>query len=131
LYISEQNLKASGMPASHRVLIIDDEHDICFLLGRMFRKKNYIVAIANTLTDGLVQLIELKPSILFLDVHLPDGSSLDALKNIRKENPHIKIVVMSANDGASEKKQAFDGGADLFISKPINKEVINESLHII
>jgi DNA-binding response OmpR family regulator len=119
------------MLTSHKVLIVDDEHDICFLLGRMFRKKNYIVAIANTLTDGLAQLIEIKPSILFLDVHLPDGSSLDALKNIRKEHPNIKIVIMSANDGASEKKQAFDGGADLFISKPINKQIINETLHII
>ena len=118
------------MFTSHKVLIVDDEHDICFLLGRMFRKQNYIVAIANTLTDGLAQLIEIKPSILFIDVHLPDGSSLDALKNIRKDHPSIKIVVMSANDGA-EKKIAIDNGADLFISKPINKEVINQTLHTI
>src|SRR2546423_9347528 len=116
------------MFTSHKVLIVDDEHDICFLLGRMFRKQNYIVAIANTLTDGLAQLIEIKPSILFIDVHLPDGSSLDVLKNIRKEHPHVKIVVMSANDGASEQKLAIDNGADLFISKPINKEVINQTL---
>jgi two-component system, OmpR family, KDP operon response regulator KdpE len=119
------------MLASHKVLIVDDEHDICFLLGRMFRKKNYVVAIANTLTDGLAQLIEIKPSILFLDINLPDGSSLDALKNIRKENPTVKIIVMSANDGPGEQKQAFDNGADLFISKPIDKEVINQTLHII
>jgi two-component system, OmpR family, KDP operon response regulator KdpE len=118
------------MFTSHKVLIVDDEHDICFLLGRLFRKKNYVVAIANTLTDGLAQLIEIKPSILFLDVQLPDGSSLDALPNIRKEHPKVKIVIMSANDGAIEKKQAFDNGADLFISKPINKEVINQTLQI-
>jgi DNA-binding response OmpR family regulator len=118
------------MLASHKVLIVDDEHDICFLLGRMFRQKNYVVAIANTLADGLAQLVEIKPSILFLDINLPDGSSLSVLQNIRKENPHIKIVVMSAHDGP-EKKLAIDNGADLFISKPINNEVINETLHII
>jgi two-component system, OmpR family, KDP operon response regulator KdpE len=116
---------------THKVLIVDDEHDICFLLGRMFRKKNYIVAIANTLNDGLAQLVEIKPSILFLDINLPDGSSLDVLKNIRKENPQVKIVVMSANDGEFEKEKAFESGADLFISKPINKEIINETLLVI
>jgi two-component system KDP operon response regulator KdpE len=118
------------MMASHKVLIVDDELDICFLLGRMFRERNYVVAVANTLADGLAQLVEIKPSILFLDINLPDGSSLNVLQNIRKDNPSIKIVVMSANDGA-EKKLAIDNGADLFISKPINNKVINETLHII
>ena len=118
------------MLASHKVLIVDDEYDICFLLGRMFRQKNYIVAIANTLADGLAQLVEIKPTILFLDINLPDGSSLNVLQNIRKENPNIKIVVMSANDGP-EKKLAIDNGADLFISKPISNKVIDDTLQII
>jgi two-component system KDP operon response regulator KdpE len=116
------------MFTSHKVLIVDDEHDICFLLGRLFHKQNYVVAIANTLNDGLAQLVEIKPSILFLDVQLPDGSSLDRLQSIRKDHPHIKIIVMSANDGAVERKKAIDNGADLFISKPINKELINQTL---
>jgi two-component system, OmpR family, response regulator len=119
------------MLTSHKVLIVDDEHDICFLLGRMFRKSNYVVAIANSLTDGLAQLVEIQPSILFLDVQLPDGSSLDLLPNIRKDNPTIKIIVMSANDGPVEKKKAIDNGADLFISKPINKDIINQTLQLI
>jgi two-component system, OmpR family, KDP operon response regulator KdpE len=119
------------MLTSHKVLIVDDEHDICFLLGRLFRKNNYVVAIANSLTDGLAQLIEIQPTILFLDVQLPDGSSLDRLPDIRKENPSIKIIVMSANDGAMEQKKALDSGADLFISKPINKDIINQTLQLI
>jgi DNA-binding response OmpR family regulator len=110
------------MPYAHKVLIIDDEYDICFLLGQMLHRRDYEVIFANTLT---------KPSLLFLDVQLPDGSGLDVLNKIRTENPKVKIVVMSANDGRNERKRAIENGADLFISKPINKEAINKTLSII
>jgi DNA-binding response OmpR family regulator len=119
------------MPYAHKVLIIDDEYDICFLLGQMLHRRDYEVIFANTLTDGLARLILIKPSLLFLDVQLPDGSGLDVLNKIRTENPKVKIVVMSANDGRNERKRAIENGADLFISKPINKEAINKTLSII
>ena len=51
------------------VLIVDDEPDICFLLGNMLRQKNYNTVIAHTLTEGLDRLKQFMPALLFLDIH--------------------------------------------------------------
>ena len=112
----------------HVVLIIDDETDICFLLGKVLSEKKYVVSIAGNLAEGFIKLKEVDPSILFLDIRLPDGSGLDALIEIRKKNPLLKIIMMSAYDGEKERKTAFERGADLFISKPLNMELINLNL---
>jgi len=113
------------------VLIIDDENDICFLLGKLLSKKKYAVSIANTLKDGFSALTEVKPSILFLDIRLPDGSGLESLSAIRKQNPKLSIIMMSAHDGPNERKQAGELGADVFIGKPLNVDQINKTLEII
>ena len=109
-------------------LIIDDEEDICFLLGNVLKQKNYDVVNSNTLKEGRSKLQVLKPELLFLDIHLPDGSGLSAVKGIRKEFPGLKIVVMSAHDGSAEKKTAMQSGADIFLSKPLSQEVIESSI---
>ena len=113
---------------SRSALIVDDEKDICFLLGKVLKGKNYVVTIASNLHDGLDQIEKSPPSILFLDIHLPDGSGLDAIKKIRKKNPAIKIIVMSAYDGMKERALAEKEGADLFIGKPLSNELINRTL---
>jgi DNA-binding NarL/FixJ family response regulator len=66
--------------------------------------------------------------LLFLDVNLPDGSSLGELKAIRKNFPQLKIIIMSADDGSAEKNTAIASGADLFLSKPLSQESIEVSI---
>jgi len=110
------------------VLIIDDEPDICFLLGNMLKQKSFVPVIANTLTEGIDKLKKHMPSLLFLDIHLPDGSGLDILGGIKKDFPALKIIMMSAYDGAREKSRAIEEGADIFISKPLSRDLIAESL---
>ncbi len=116
---------------SQSAMIIDDEKDICFLLGKVLSEKKYSITIANALQEGLSKLEKTKPSVLFLDIRLPDGSGLDALRAIRKQNPNMKIIMMSAYDGAKERKQAMESGANLFLSKPLNMDLINKALQTI
>ncbi len=116
------------MNENNSVLIVDDEPDICFLLGNFLKQKKFTLSVANTLTDGLSKLKQFSPSLLFLDIHLPDGSGLDALKNLKRDFPKMKIIMMSAYDGAKERNKALEEGADIFISKPLNFEMINQSI---
>jgi DNA-binding NtrC family response regulator len=110
------------------VLIVDDEPDICFLLGNMLKQKSFIPVIANTITDGMKKLREYTPSLLFLDIHLPDGSGLDIIRDIKKDFPRLKIIMMSAYDGAKEQSRAIEEGADIFISKPLSRDLITQSV---
>jgi DNA-binding response OmpR family regulator len=113
---------------SSSAMIIDDEKDICFLLGKILTEKKFTITICNTLKDGLRKLNEVKPDVLFLDIRLPDGSGLEALKTIRKQHQPLKIIMMSAYDGVNERRQATESGADLFLGKPLNTELIYGAL---
>ena len=116
------------MVNSDKVLIIDDEEDICFLLAGMLRSRGYKTDYANTLKDGYNKLKEQNPSIIFLDLNLPDGSGFSMIPKIRNLFPDAKVAIISAYDGMSERNKAIDEGADFFISKPFNKESINRVL---
>ena len=114
---------------TNSVLIIDDETDICFLLTNILKEKNIEVSFANSLEDGLSKISLLRPRLLFLDINLPDGSGLEAIAKIKFLNPSIKIIIISAYDSPKEKIFAFEQGADLFLSKPLNKSLINSAFN--
>src|SRR5690242_8563736 len=111
-----------------KVLIIDDEQDICFLLRNLLEKQKYDVKISHTLRDGFIKLGEYHPQILFLDINLPDGSGLELLKTIKTDYPDMKIIMISAYDGWVERNKAKENGADAYLSKPLNKELVLETL---
>ncbi|HRH67319.1 MAG TPA: response regulator [Bacteroidia bacterium] len=117
------------MNRQRTALIIDDEQDICYLLGKMLSVRSIQTETSYTIRDGLNKLKELSPSILFLDIHLPDGSGMEYLHQIRTSFPKLFIVLMSAYDGAEEKNKALNKGADFFLPKPFQREIVDELIN--
>jgi two-component system OmpR family response regulator len=116
------------MTDTNKVLIVDDEMDICYLLSGMLKQRNFLTGFVNTLSDAVIALKTDTPSILFLDNHLPDGFGLDFIPYIKKNYPEVKVIMITAHDGAVERKQAYDGGVDLFVAKPLNRKLINDAI---
>ena len=116
------------MTDTNKVLIVDDEMDICYLLSGMLKQRNFLTGFVNTLSDAVIALQNDTPSILFLDNHLPDGFGLDFIPFIKKNYPEVKVIMITAHDGAAERKQAYDGGVDLFVAKPLNRKLINDAI---
>ena len=108
-----------------KALIVDDEVDICFLLSGILRQKQLKPAFVNNLAGARDLLEKDTPSILFLDNHLPDGFGLDFIPYVKTHYPQVKIVMITAHDGLAEREKARAEGADLFISKPFTREVID------
>jgi two-component system, OmpR family, response regulator len=109
-------------------LIVDDEVDICFLLSGILRQKNMKPSFVNNLAAARQSLLQGIPTILFLDNHLPDGFGLDFIQYVKKTYPEVKIVMITAHDGLAERKKAQAEGADLFISKPFTRDVIDYAI---
>jgi len=78
-----------------RVLIIDDEVDLCLLLTTYLSKKNYEVSTAHTLIDGFKKLEIFSPDILLLDNNLPDGMGWNEADNIQRKYPDLNITLIS------------------------------------
>jgi two-component system OmpR family response regulator len=110
------------------ILIVDDEMDICYLLKGILKQKNFDSTFANTLSDAQKALDEEPPSLLILDNRLPDGMGIDFIPYVKEKYPTVKILMVSAFDSSIDKSQAYDNGADFFIGKPLNREVINKAI---
>jgi len=79
-----------------KVLIIDDEIDLCHLLKSYFLRKDYEVYLSHTLEQGLAFLKTLKPDIVFLDNNLPDGIGWSIAPEIAASFPDTHINLISA-----------------------------------
>ena len=84
------------MNSRKKVLIIDDEVDLCTLMKQYFLRKDYEVYIANTLGDGIHRLNEILPDYLFIDYNLPDGLGWDKLPELYERHPNIQYHLISA-----------------------------------
>jgi len=111
-----------------KVLIVDDELDICYLLSSMLKQRNFRTGFVNSLSDAIIALQTDTPSLLFLDNHLPDGFGLDFIPYVKKNYPEMKVVMITAHDGAAERKIAYNGGVDLFVAKPLSRKLIDDAI---
>lgn len=97
-----------------KVLIIDDELDICYLLSGILKQKKIKTSYVNTLTEAVAALRNDTPALLFLDNNLPDGVGLDFIRHIKHNYPIVKIIMITAHDGAAERNKAYTEGVDFF-----------------
>jgi two-component system OmpR family response regulator len=111
-----------------KVLIVDDELDICYLLSSMLKQRSFKTGFVNSLSDAVVALQTDTPTLLFLDNHLPDGFGLDFIPYVKKNYPEMKVIMITAHDGAAERKIAYNGGVDLFVAKPLSRKLIDDAI---
>ncbi len=79
-----------------RVLIVDDEVDLCLLIKNYLNKKDYEVHTAHTLSDGVKKIESISPDVLLLDNNLPDGMGWKAAESIHRQFPQMNITLISA-----------------------------------
>jgi two-component system, OmpR family, response regulator len=111
-----------------KVLIIDDEPDICFLFDRILHKRNLKTGYAYNLAEAARAMNTDTPSLVFLDNNLPDGQGIDFIPYLKLHYPDTRVIVVTANDTPYDKKRAFQRGADGFLSKPLSLDLINRTL---
>ncbi|HXB30375.1 MAG TPA: response regulator [Puia sp.] len=111
-----------------KVLIVDDEPDICFLFGKILKMRNLRTDFANNLAEASLSVQADPPSLVFLDNSLPDGQGIDFISFLKEHYPGTRIIIVTANDGSMDKIRAFQRGADDFLGKPLSLELINRTL---
>lgn len=109
-----------------RVLVVDDEVDICTLLKRHLEKGGQQVSYCLSIKDALADLSANSYDMIFVDLNLTDGSGYDLISSLSEGNRKATIIVISAYD--SEKQKALQAGATLFVPKPFTNKSITEAL---
>ena len=102
-----------------KVLLVDDHDLIRQGLRRAFERAEdfTVVAEASSVAEGLAVAAQHKPDVVLMDIRLPDGSGLDAVKKLRAANPHMGIVVLTMYAGDEHLFGALEAGASAFVPK--------------
>jgi len=109
------------MKYTFRILIVEDEENICSFISKILTSHGYKPIVANTGKDALTIITSQCPDIILLDLGLPDTDGIEIIKKVREwtSNP---IIVVSARDREIDKVAALDYGADDYITKPFGTE---------
>ncbi len=110
-----------------RVLIVDDEIDLCLMIKLFLTRKNYEVHTAHTLSDGFMKMKSVQPHALLLDNNLPDGMGWQLAENIQSTYPEMHITLISAYQSSKEFKERF-GDTIQVLEKPISLKDIERYL---
>lgn len=103
-----------------RLLIIDDDKQTCDYLKEFFILRKCTVSTALSGRDGLVLLKKQKPDIVLLDVKMEGMDGLEVLREIKKIDKNIKVIMITVASDEVTRQKAKELGADDFIKKPLN-----------
>ena len=107
-----------------RVLVVDDDKNICELLRLYLEKEGYGVILAHDGEEAVVKFNALKPDIILLDIMLPGIDGWQVCREIRKKS-NVPIIMITAKVETFDKVLGLELGADDYIVKPFDtKEVI-------
>lgn len=101
-----------------KVLVIEDDRDLCEITVRSLEKERYIVAWASDYHEAMQKLEDYEYDCILLDIMLPGGNGLDLLKYLRELKKDTAVIILSAKDSLEDKIAGLDLGADDYLPKP-------------
>ena len=107
-----------------RILIIEDEVTLNKMLAEGLKEFGYQSDVVETLKDGEYYLDIRNYDLVLMDWMLPDGNSVDIIGDIKSKTPKTVVVVLSARDDNESEIEALRSGADDYIRKPFDFDVL-------
>ena len=101
----------------NRILIIDDDKELCFLICRSVLVENIVADYCHSGTCGLKMLKEQEYQLIILDVMMPGIDGFETLEQIRK-NCNIPVLMFTAKNDSLSKVRGLRAGADDYLAKP-------------
>lgn len=110
---------------AQRVLVVDDSFYMRTMLKNMLSDAGYnIVGEAADGETAMRMAKETNPDLVTLDLILPDNTGLDVLKGIHKDNPNMKVIIVSAVGQEAIVNEAIENGAKAYIVKPFAEDKV-------
>lgn len=116
------------MMSRKKIVIIDDEEDLCHLMKTYFLELNHDVFLANTLITGLMLMKEVSPDVLFIDNNLPDGLGWEKMGYLIEKYPFCKINLISAYEYLPPDLENKKNALVRIIEKPLRLNTLKDYL---
>lgn len=107
-----------------KILIVDDDEQIVFLLASRLKANNYEIIVAYDALQAVAKAFSEKPDLILLDIKMPAGSGISVMDNLRNsaDTALIPVIVITAYPSTEIQQKVKEMGAVGFISKPFKAE---------
>ncbi|MBL4848507.1 MAG: sigma-54-dependent Fis family transcriptional regulator [Planctomycetes bacterium] len=107
------------------VLVVDDEPGVCRALEKILSSAGHEVRIAESLKQARTERLRRVPDVVFLDLRLPDGNGLELLEELKRDVPHVEVVIVTAHVDVNLARRSLLLGAVDLIEKPfVSSDVV-------
>jgi len=117
-----------GNSKKGKILIVDDDPAVSNFLERFLTKKSYQVSTAKNGAEAIEITKKESPQLILLDIRLPEINGIEVLKEIKKINPAIGVIIITAVQEEEIAQEAMKLGADDYICKPFDLEYLENSI---
>jgi DNA-binding response OmpR family regulator len=124
------DLDGSFINERHRILVVDDEPDTVMLLKQILLRDGHDVSGAISGKEALMKINEIKPSLVLLDLMMPDMDGWETFTNIQKVND-LPVIVISALTQTQYIVKALEIGADDYIIKPFDHSEVKARVNAV
>jgi PAS domain S-box-containing protein len=126
VFILPKEVKVMEETKKKRIMVIDDEKDLCDTVQATLQSKNYAVEAALSGQEGLDKIAQSKPDLIILDLMMPQMDGFAVAEKLKKnpEASQIPIIVLTALDQEESAKKALTMGAKGYLVKPFEPEAL-------
>jgi two-component system, response regulator PdtaR len=115
-----------------KVMVVDDSKVSCMILEDIISRTNFeICAFAANTTEAIEKYREMRPTVVTMDMNLPDHDGIECSRRIHAMDPDAKIVMISAMRDASLMAKGQEAGISAFLQKPINENELIDTLMLL
>jgi DNA-binding response OmpR family regulator len=101
-----------------RILVVEDEGKVAEMVARGLKAERYAVDVAADGDAGWAMVNTYRYDLILLDLLLPGIGGLELLKRIRRRDPAVPVLILTAMDATASKVENFEAGADDYLTKP-------------
>ncbi len=109
-----------GIVSKKTILIVEDEPHIVMGLKDALEFEGYDVVAASTGREGVTLAKQQKPDVVLLDLMLPDINGYQVCEEIRRWDPFMPVIMLTARSQETDKIRGLDAGADDYVTKPFS-----------
>jgi DNA-binding response OmpR family regulator len=115
-----------GLGANYKVLIVDDETNICATLAAIFTSRGYEVRVAHSAEQAVEMIAEWQPDLAILDVGLPKTNGIELAIALKASHPACRVLLFSGQPGTTDllADAAADGHLFEIMAKPVHPTVL-------
>lgn len=111
-----------------KILVVDDEPDVCEGISSYFCKRGYSVFTATSAEEAISRLVREKPHLVILDIRMPKIDGIECLRQIKKLDKEVLVIMVTCATELEIARQALELGAVDYFTKPLGLNALETAI---